>query len=662
MVVKEGVLLYMKKILFMMLLFSSLFVSGCTIGNYQGAKDLGLNSVTGNDDLKSLLKSTQSNKFYSWFGDARVDEAMDGGVPEAVGEEAPTYQSDDYTKTNVQVEGVDEGDIIKTDGSRIYSVSWDRLQVISLLGNGEMELLLNEQIVPVNGETYNSYTYYSELYVTGRYLVVTGQKIEYSIVKLTLDDDTNDDIILDYYPYYHSYTQTSVVFIYDINTLQKVDSFQVSGNLYGSRMIDDKLYFIANYYPPYYALTDEEFDMRPWYIHNEEIDYFDYEDIKYLPGSLYQAFTTITVFNLDEEITIANDIFLSSSYWGQMYVSPTAIYFAANYYTQNFLGYYEQKGLLLSFQISERTGEVSFGGSGFYSGYVINQFAMDEYNGYMRIATTEGWSSSVKNRLYVFERKLVDGAYQLDVVGFIDEGLGKPGERIQSVRFNKDMATIVTFLRTDPLYTIDLSDPTKPAIAGELEVTGFSTYQHPWTDTLILGIGFEANTSGVTLGMKLSLYDITDQENPVEVGNSLVLNNEMNSWTYSEATWNHKAIMIDKSRDCFGFSLWRSNWNNGFYSQINDYVIFDVDPTSANPITLKHSFSHVDYFQQNLNLYENYYWRYDFSIQRAFRVDDYLYIISGEVITSHNLLGDLSVVDDIIFQEAVVNHSDAKPE
>jgi len=642
-----------------MLVILSLFVSGCTVGNKQNAKDLGLNTVTDSENLKSLVKETKNRPLFdgvnSWLED-------DSASPKSSDRETD-YTSTDYTKTNVQVEGVDEGDIIKTDGSRIYIVSWNRLQVIKLLGKGQMELVLNEKITPVTGENYNSYTYYSDLYVTDKYLVVTGQKMEYSyhILEKNKDDADNEEAtepVLDYYPYYYNYIHMSIVDIYDIETLVKVDSYQITGYIEGSRLIKDNLYLISNYQPNYYDLKNEETDIRPWYIHNGEAKYFDYSEIKYLPDSFYQAFNIITTINLGKERSIANDVFLSASYWGQIYVSPTAIYFAANYYTRSFIndlfGTWKQKGLLFSFQINSKTGEVSFGGAGEFEGIVINQFAMDEYNGYMRLATTDGWGEDVVNRLYVFERKLVDEAYKLEVVGKIDSGLGKPGESIQSVRFNKDIATIVTFLRTDPFYTVDLKDPYNPKIIGALEIPGFSTYQHPWTDTLILGIGFDA-VDGRTTGMKLALYDITDQENPVEVGKPLILSNGQNSWSYSEATWNHKAIMIDKTRNCFGFTLWRSNWDNYYYSSTNDYVIFSVDETKETPITLKYSFSHINYFQQNKSMYEGYYWRYDFAIKRAFRVDDYLYVISGEVATSHNLLGDLSVVDDIIFEKAFVD-------
>ncbi len=622
----------MKRVFLFTLILLGFLLSGC-LSTKKDPGDYGLSTVTDARELQRLIEANNSSLFASKYRTEDLEMGNDSPSAE--------YSSNDYTKTNVQVEGVDEGDIIKTDGSRIYKINWNRLQVINLLGNGEMELLLNEELGSnLSEENYYSSTYYSELYVNEHYLIVIGQKYEYHYLHQENNKNDNRELLLPYF----NYSIMSIVEIYDIESLEKVDNYQVSGYLLGSRLINNRLYLISNHY--IYSYND--FDIRPWYQHNEEIDYFAYEDIKYLPDSIYQSFTIITNISLEENnIQVNNNVFLAANSWGQIYVSHTGIYFATNYYQRRFLGKYEQLGLLISYQFDESKGLVYYGGSGKFKGTVINQFAIDEYNGYIRVATTEGWGDAVKNRLYIFKRAFVNGAYVLETISLLDSGLGKPGERIQSVRFNKDLATIVTFLQTDPFYTIDLSDPYHPQITGELEIPGFSTYQHPWGDNLVIGIGFDA-VDGVTTGLKLSLYDISDISNPVEVGTPLTFQNGSSNWTYSEATYNHKAVMIDKDRNCFGFSLFRYNWNQ-YYYMINDYLIFDVDETREQPIQIKHSLSHDTYQSSHAHLFENYY--HNFQIKRAFRVDDYLYLISDEVISSHNLLGDLSPVDELIFQE-----------
>lgn len=627
----------MKKILLFIVFASCFMLTACTFRFNKNTEDYGLTTVTDESDLKDLLK--KSNPYNSpLYNDGIVAEDSDDNA--APGES----KSNDYTKTNVQVEGVDEGDIMKTDGSRIYTISWDRLQVIKLLGDGKMELILNEKITSdVSEDNYHTYTYYSELYVTEDYLIVIGQKYGYSHIYYDIEGESKDDVAEDL-PFYYNYTAMSIIDIYDIDTLQKIDNYEISGYLLGSRLIDNKLYLISNHYVYLYN-EQYDFDIRPWYKHNNQASFFAYEDIKYIPDTPHQSFTIISTINLEKDnIVIDNNIFLSASSWGQIYVSTTSIYFASTYYDKGVLGNYTQHGMIISYQFSKETGKVFFGGYGTFEGYVINQFAIDEYNGYLRLATTDGWRDDVKNRLYIFKRTLENETYKLERISLIDSGLGKPGERIQSVRFNKDIATIVTFLRTDPLYTVDLSDPYKPKIAGELQVPGFSTYQHPWTDNLIVGIGFDADVDGRTTGMKISLFDITDINNPKEIGKPLVFKNNDSTWgwTFSEATYNHKAIMIDKTRNCLGFSMNRYDWKYGQSS--SDYIVLDVDATRSQPIQIKHTISHIEYADDN-------WWNYDYQISRAFRVDDYLYAISNVVITSHNLTGDLSTVDEIILKQ-----------
>lgn len=627
----------MKKILLLIVFVSLFMLTACNFKFNEDTSDYGLTTVSDEADLKSLLKKS-SNNGPSWLGGSVIGDTAENAAPEE-------NKSNDYTKTNVQVEGVDEGDIMKTDGSRIYTISWDRLQVIKLLGDGQMELLLNEKITSdVNENNYSTYTYYSELYVTDDYLIVIGQKYSYSYIYYDIDGATKDDVTEDL-PFYYNYTAMSVIYIYDIDTLEKIDNYEISGYELGSRLIDNRLYLISNHY--IYLYNEQyDFDVRPWYKHNNQTSFFAYEDIKYIPDTIHQSFTIISTINLEKDnIEIDNNVFLSTSSWGQIYVSTTSIYFASTYYDRGILGAYSQKGMIISYQFSKETGKVFFGGYGSFEGYVINQFAIDEYNGFLRLATTDGWSGdNVKNRLYIFKRTFENEVYKLERISLIDSGLGKPGERIQSVRFNKDIATIVTFLRTDPLYTVDLSNPYKPIIAGELEVPGFSTYQHPWTDNLIVGIGFEADKEGRTTGMKISLYDITDINNPKEVGKPLVFQNNDSSWgwSFSEATYNHKAIMIDKTRNSLGFSINRYNWVD--HQSSSDYIVLDVDATREQPIQIKHTISHTEYA-------DDYWWNYNYKILRAFRVDNYIYAISNEVITSHNLTGDLSTVDEIIFKQ-----------
>jgi hypothetical protein len=166
------------------------------------------------------------------------------------------------------------------------------------------------------------------------------------------------------------------------------------------------------------------------------------------------------------------------------------------------------------FVLDPAVAEVSYSGSGAVPGRLLNQFAMDEQDEFLRIATTSGFpgSGSSSSGVYVLEQV----GTGLDVVGSV-EGLG-PGEDIRAVRFVGSTGYIVTFEKTDPLYVIDLADPTAPEVSGELVIPGFSTYIHPYDESHLLTIGYDADDMGIFSwfdGIRLQLFDVSDMTNPI---------------------------------------------------------------------------------------------------------------------------------------------------
>jgi uncharacterized secreted protein with C-terminal beta-propeller domain len=150
---------------------------------------------------------------------------------------------------------------------------------------------------------------------------------------------------------------------------------------------------------------------------------------------------------------------------------------------------------------------MEYDASGRVSGSVLNRYSMDEYEGYFRIATTTGWGTSSLNRVYV-----LDGT--LSVAGAL-ENLAQ-GERIYSARFMGNRCYLVTFRQVDPFFVIDLSDPSQPKLLGELKITGYSDYLHPYDENHIIGIGKETD-AGLYQGLKISLFDVSDVSNPKEI-------------------------------------------------------------------------------------------------------------------------------------------------
>jgi uncharacterized secreted protein with C-terminal beta-propeller domain len=412
---------------------------------------------------------------------------------------------------------------------------------------------------------------------------------------------------------------------------------EINGSIISSRRIDDRLYVISNHYP---IMAEDDDDPRPVFRLDEQVMVPEFGDIKYLSEFPTETFTIVTTIFLDEEVTLDFDVFLGASGWGIVYVSHNAIYLASYIYFYNQLTLeYTSKGIIMSYMFEE-DGTVSFGGAGAYEGYVINQFAIDEYDGYLRMVTTEGWSDTVVNRLYVFARTEIEGQRSLSQVGLLDEGIGKPRETVRSVRFNGTTATIVTYEQTDPLYVVDLSDPTSPTIRAGLEVTGYATYQHVWEPHLIIGIGYESEGWQI-FGLKLTLFDITDPDNPIVVGSPLILDFEDYGWSYSEALYNHKALLISKPFGFIGFSISTYHYMDEQYWYSSDYFIFDIDPESDTPISIATTISHsqfiVEYSIEDPDTDYYYSYREYVNIDRAVTIGNYLFVLSNLAITSHDI-------------------------
>ena len=154
-------------------------------------------------------------------------------------------------------------------------------------------------------------------------------------------------------------------------------------------------------------------------------------------------------------------------------------------------------------------GVTRYTASGEIQGELLNQFSLSEQDGRLRAATTD--NGGQQSYVSVLEEQ----AGKLVTVGKVG-GLGQ-GERIYAVRFLGNTGYVVTFRQTDPLYTVDLSDPAAPRVAGELKLLGYSAYLHPIGDGLLLGVGQDANAQGRQTGTQLSLFDVSDPANPTRL-------------------------------------------------------------------------------------------------------------------------------------------------
>ena len=235
---------------------------------------------------------------------------------------------------------------------------------------------------------------------------------------------------------------------------------------------------------------------------------------------------------------------------------------------------------------------------------------MDENGEYFRIATTTGnlWNinEDTKNNIYILNDKLEKVG---EITGFA------PNEKIYSVRYVKDKAYVVTFKQTDPLFVIDLLNPSNPQILGELKLPGYSTYLHPYDETHIIGFGYETKETrtGVTTdGLKMVMFDISDFTNP----QVLFKVNIGDKYTSSELLYNHKALLYSSEKNIMGFPL------NSYREGYSKALIYEID--------LEKGFILKGEIANNIKEYMN-------QVERIVFVKDYYYILSKNLVKIANM-------------------------
>ncbi len=283
--------------------------------------------------------------------------------------------------------------------------------------------------------------------------------------------------------------------------------------------------------------------------------------------------------------------------------------------------------------------EINYEGVGEVPGHVLNQFSMDEFNGNFRIATTTGevWGGNSLNHLYVLDENM-------EIVGSVEDLA--PGEKIYSARFMGNRAYIVTFKKVDPLFVIDLSSPKNPKVLGYLKITGYSDYLHPYDENHIIGIGKETQGGNEDFswyqGVKVSLFDVSDVENPVETAKIII----GDRGTDSDALYEHKAVLFDKEKNLLVIPIRLAEINESKYLEwssevpdnaYGDYVwqgVFVLN-INENEISERGRISHDD----NQTAEEQRYWYYGgkYTISRSLYMDDILYTISNARIKANNL-------------------------
>jgi len=545
------------------------------------------------------------------------------------GAAAYSVSNQSHGKTNVQVEGVDEADIVKNDGRYLYvlhnvSSETEYAQYLSIVELSSMQLLSRTKL--------GQGGYVSELYVVGDRLVTVGyRETPLRAPKPPVVDDSSigggvEDIAAEDRMYDYRDTNNTCAVVYDLGdrkSIKQVREFSQDGGYLSSRMVGDNLYLISTTYL-YCRVGMKEEELVDYLPHT--LDNFSNGKSRPVPPDCISmtrepdnVFTVVSGLNVASNEPASTQTVLGS-YSGVVYSTPSNLYITG--------GGYEVKTELMRYTLAG--GIVSYDRKVEIPGTVKDQFALDEYNGHLRVATTsnvndnnaevwEDWTEGMRNNLYV-----LDG--DMNIVGKVED-LAK-GETIQSVRYMGEMAYIVTFRQTDPLFAIDVSDPANPTVLGQLKIPGFSSYMHPVDENTLLGIGYDANEeSGGTTGLKLSLFDVTNPLEPKET-HKLVFSGECDS----AATHNHKAVTYipEKGLLAIPFSVWNTVRVDGTKIPVDkngSALLISVDKTDG--LTLKAILSDPKRNGNEQLSWEEEQGGYEREIYRITYAGDFLYTVSN---------------------------------
>jgi len=530
----------------------------------------------------------------------------------------------DYSTTNIQVEGVDEADIVKTDGRLIYAASSNGL--ISIVEAYPPEGMRVLSKISIDGQVIG-------LFIGEDRLIALVEEA----VKITAPSESEREAIIAPLPTYFPW-RTSVR-VFDVSMPEKpvsVGEVTLEGRYVSSRMIDNYVYVVLTYLIPVWT---ENLTVLPKWAVNEgwrEISppNIYYSDSIEAPSS-YTLIAAIDI--LDVKRSTVKSVL--TGYASRIYMSRSNLYVTFPVLDRSLGGW----GRTEVYRIAVNGLDIECKAKGEIQGEVLNQFSMDEHNGYFRAATTTflyepSSGTKMESNLYILN------ADNLEVVGKI-EGLA-PGERIYAARFMGDRCYLVTFKKVDPLFTIDVSDPSNPRVLGALKIPGYSDYLHPYDEDYLVGIGKEAVPAeegdfAWYQGLKISLFNVSNVESPEEVAKIVI----GDRGTDSPVLFDHHALLFDRGRSLLVIPILEAKifeedypgekppWAYGRPIFQGAYV-FHVSPKDG--IKLIGRISHMENSGVD-PMYE---------VKRALYINETLYTVSDGKIKANNL-ADLSVVSEV---------------
>ena len=589
------------------------------------------------------------------FGDVILEGAVTAPVAAASFDGAESSVASapragvDFSGTNVQELGVDEPDIVKTDGNRIVVLAQQTVFVIDVSGDdpkllGKISLqdfsirdlfLFEDRVFALGGGFSN--VYYGGIVAPDGYYPTPISKI------VEIDISGGEPKVARTLEFDGTYISARLVgdsarVVLTSNPTGFVWAFPEGGGLKAERDAEDKNREIIknstiDNWVPYYVLTNAAGDVI------NEGSMVDCDQARHPAEFAGLDLLSVLTVDMSRGLRVADATGVLAS--GQtVYASTGNLYVATQRWfdfailegdsdNADFTGVTTQ---IHQFDISDDT-KTEYVASGSVSGFLLNQFAMSEYDGRLRVASTtepewRRWGDFEQESMVTI---LEPDNGELVTVGSVD-GLGK-GERIYSVRFIDETAYIVTFRQTDPLYTVDLSDPTNPEVLGELKILGYSAYLHPLGDDLLLGIGQDADEQGRTKGTQVSIFDVSDLRNPERIA-QLTLAKGSNS----QVEYDHRAFLYWAPEDLAVIPMQRWSWDERTEKQEVFFGAIGIDVGNGDiheiaPITHPGGIS-----DEGL-------WDWQAQIQRSLVIGDDLYTVSNKGL----LRSDLNTLEDEVF-------------
>lgn len=562
-----------------------------------------------NRDSKGYAYPVSDDTFLR--GDVDFSAPQEEATNSSDSAEGSTGGDGGFSKTNNQVQGVDEADIVKTDGNYIYVASGKKVLVFDAKSPEDLD--------PINEIEFLGNI--QGMFVDEGRLAIFGNSSRYYAFETGISGSSTPagiSISEEYYDIAPSRPQlvVQVLDTSDITNIKIERTISLDGYYNSARLIDGNLYLVSTYYSGYYYESINAENVIEFMPHIADVPGKSFGEDDFVPmadcdqvGSYDEYGTeisTVLAIDLDAPEARTTKVMVGGS--GEIYMSSNNLYLTNLTYPRVEIPKPEPCPFLFGlpgcgldtelppvtntvstsdyktqiFRISIEGLNVEFAAKGEVEGNLLNQFSMDEHSGYFRIATTR--ESGERLRTTVNDLHVLD-LEDMEEVGSVRD-LAK-GERIFSVRFMGDKAYMVTFRQVDPLFVIDLSQPSSPKVVGELKIPGFSDYLHPYDQDHILGFGKDADTNGRVQGVKVALFDVSDPTNPIQL-HEVKLGGVGSE---SEILRDHKALFFDREKDLLvipiietdsnyrptfvGFKIFGVNVKEGFTEKAGIEVVSD---------------------------------------------------------------------------------------